>query len=147
MRQLPVRMRLIPGRRASRGVGLIDALVALALLAFGLLAMTRFQGRMVAQTTEVQSRSAAIGLADELMSTALVDPANLACYTVPAAGACGNAVARANTDAWVDRVTARLPGTASATVTVAGTRMTVLLTWTGKESGDPRQLSLQTDVQ
>lgn len=134
-------------RQASRGVGLIDALIALALLAFGLLAMTRFQGRMVAQTTEVQSRSLAIGLADELMSTALVDPANLACYTLPATGVCGNAVARANTDAWALRVEDRLPGTASATSTVVGTRLTVVLNWTGKESNEQRQLTLETDVQ
>lgn len=135
------------GRRQVRGVGLIDALIALAILAFGLLAMTRFQGRMVAQTTEVQSRAAAIGLADELMSTALVDPANLACYTVPASDTCGNAVARANTDAWASRVTTRLPGAASVTATVAGTRLVVVLNWTGKDSEEPRQLTLQTDVQ
>lgn len=134
-------------RHHARGVGLIDALVALAILAFGLLAMTRFQGRMVAQTTEVQSRSIAIGLADELMSTALVDPANLACYTVPATGTCGNAVARTNTDAWAVRATDRLPGSSSATATVAGTRLTVVLGWTGKESNEPRQLTVETDVQ
>jgi Tfp pilus assembly protein PilV len=137
-----------PNRRHhARGVGLIDALIALAILAFGLLAMTRFQGRMVAQTTEVQSRSIATGLADELMSTALVDPANLDCYTVPATGNCGNAMARSNTDAWAVRVENRLPGTASATATVAGTRLTVVLNWTGKESQEPRQLTVETDVQ
>ena len=75
-----------------RGIGLIDALIALAILSFGMLALTRFQGRMVSQTTEAQSRSTAMRLADELMSTALVDPANLACYTMPATGVCGSAV-------------------------------------------------------
>jgi type IV pilus assembly protein PilV len=134
-------------RHHARGVGLIDALVALAILAFGLLAMTRFQGRMVAQTTEVQSRSVAIGLADELMSTALVDPANLACYTVPAAGSCGNAVARTRTDEWAERATDRLPGSSSAIATVTGTRLTVVLGWTGKESNEARQLTVETDVQ
>ncbi len=130
-----------------RGVGLIDALVALAILSFGLLALTRFQGRMVAQTTEAQSRSAAMLLADELMSTAIVDPANLACYSVPAAGACGSAVARASTDAWAVKTLAAMPGTALATATVAGTRLTVNIGWTGKDSQENRQLTVVTDVQ
>ena len=135
-------------RRRTRGVGLIDALIALAILAFGLLALTRFQGRMVAQTTEVQSRATALGFADELISTALVDPANWPCYTAPAAGVCNNATARANTDAWVARVEAALPGDdAAATSTFVGTRMTVVVNWTGKESNEPRQLLVVTDVQ
>jgi type IV pilus assembly protein PilV len=95
----------------------------------------------------VQSRSVAIGLADELMSTALVDPANLACYTVPAAGSCGNAVARTRTDEWAERATDRLPGSSSAIATVTGTRLTVVLGWTGKESNEARQLTVETDVQ
>lgn len=134
-------------RRQARGVGLIDALIAMAILSFGLLALTRFQGRMVAQTTEVQSRAAALQLADELMSTALVDPDNLACYTVPAAGACASAVARASTDAWAARTLGALPGTTTATSTQVGTRLTVVIGWTGKESQDPRQLTAVTDVQ
>ena len=134
-------------RRASRGIGLIDALIAMAIMAFGLLALTRFQGRMVAQTTEVQSRALALQLADELLSTALVDPANLACYSVPAAGACANATAKSNTAAWAERAAAALPGTTTVAATVVGTRLTVALTWTGKDSQEQRQLSLQTDVQ
>jgi type IV pilus assembly protein PilV len=146
MRQSPLRLRLI-ARRATRGVGLIDALIALAILAFGLLALTRFQGRMLAQTTEVQSRWLAMQLADELLSTALVDGPNLACYSVPAAGVCNNATAKANTAAWAARAIDALPGASTALATVAGTGLTVTLTWTGKDSQDPRQLTVQTDVQ
>jgi Tfp pilus assembly protein PilV len=51
------------------------------MLAFGMLAMAGFQTRLVAQTSEAQARNQApCGLADELLSPALVDPANLACY-------------------------------------------------------------------
>ena len=74
-------------RVAQRGVGLLDAMIAMAILAFGLLALTRFQGNMMAQTKETQSRSVARQLADELMSLALVDAANAACYTLPRARA------------------------------------------------------------
>jgi type IV pilus assembly protein PilV len=135
------------GPRRSRGAGLIDALVALAILSFGLLALTHFQGRLVAQTTEAQMRTTAQLFADELFNTALVDPANLACYTVPAAGTCGNAAARSNTDAWGARVLAAMPGNGSVTATRAGTRLSVVISWTGKESGEARQLTAVTDVQ
>ena len=80
-----------PQRLRIAGVGLLDALISLAILSFGMLAMTRFQGRMVAQTTESQSRQLATQLAGEQLSTVLVDVANAACYTKPQSGTCGNA--------------------------------------------------------
>jgi Tfp pilus assembly protein PilV len=128
------------------GAGLFDALIAMAILAFGMLAMTRFQGRTVTQTTEVQSRAAAVQLSDELLSMALVDTGNAACYTLPAAGACGNANARAGTDAWALRAAAALPGTVTSASTLAGDQLTVVLTWTGKDSNEQRQLTAVTDV-
>ncbi|CAD5371836.1 Pilus assembly protein PilV [Rubrivivax sp. A210] len=132
----------------SRGSGLFDALIGLAILAFGLLAITRFQGRLVAQTTEVQSRQAASQLAGELLSTVLVDVSNAACYTLPQAGACANASAITRTSDWADRVAAALPGTVTteATLTAASGRFQVLVTWTGKGSGDTHTLDLTTDV-
>jgi type IV pilus assembly protein PilV len=135
-------------RRTVLGVGLLDALIALALLSFGLLAMTRFQGGMVAQATESQSRLAATQLGDELLSTALVDTANAACYTLPQVGACNSAVARAATAAWALRVGTALPGpvTTRSTLDNAAGRLTVAITWTGKDSGDTRTLTVTTDV-
>jgi hypothetical protein len=52
-------------------------------------------------------------LADELLSTALVDTANAACYTLPAeAGcACASEDAAAAAEDWDTRVGAALPGT------------------------------------
>jgi type IV pilus assembly protein PilV len=134
-------------RRRSRGVGLIDALIALAILGFGLLALTRFQGRLTVQATDAQSRGVANRLADELISTALVDPASLACYSVPAAGACANATARANTDAWAARVQASLPGAQAPTATIAATRLTVVIAWRSKDNDELRELTAVTDVQ
>lgn len=143
---LKTRLRL-PGRRA-RGVGLIDALIALAILAFGLLALTRFQGRITTQSTDAQWRSTANRLADELVSLALLDPDNLGCYTLPAAGTCGNAPARAGSDAWLERVTEELPAGAAASATANGTQLVILITWKGKDDADAdRRLSVTTDVQ
>lgn len=142
MRQPPVRLRL------TRGVGLLDALVAMAILAFGLLGMTRLQTRMVAQATETQSRMTAMQLGDELLNSALVDTANAACYTLPQTGVCGNAGAQAKAAAWETRSKAALPGspTAGAVLDAATGRMTVTLTWTGKESREIRTLVAVTDV-
>ena len=142
MRQPPPKLPL------SRGVGLLDALIAMAILAFGLLGMTRLQGRMVAQATETQSRTTAMQLSDELLSSALVDAGNAACYTVPAVGVCGNATAQARAAAWATRSTTALPAypTAGAVLDAANGRLTVTLTWTGKESQDPRTLVATTDV-
>ncbi|MCU0968246.1 MAG: pilus assembly protein PilV [Rubrivivax sp.] len=129
-------------------MGLIDALIALAILAFGLLALTRLQGRLVAQATESQTRLVATQLGDELLSTALVDVGNAACYTLPQAGACGSANAEDGTADWADRVEASLPGPVTATSTLdgPGERLTVVITWQGKASGDTRSLTMTTDV-
>jgi Tfp pilus assembly protein PilV len=141
-------MARAPSRLRLAGVGLFDALVSLAILSFGMLAMTRFQGRMVAQTTESQSRQIASQLASEHLSTVLVDVANAACYTRPQSGACGNAAAVSRTAAWAARVAAALPGTVTTTAELDGAaeRMTLTMHWTGKESGVDRQLVAVTDV-
>lgn len=141
-------MRPAASGARRRGVGLFDALIALAILSFGLLAMTRFQGRMVAQTTETQARQVATQLASEHLSTVLVDVNNAACYTLPQAGVCASAGAMAGTTAWATRTAAALPSpvTTSSTLNAATGRLTVAITWTGKDSGDPRRLETVTDV-
>jgi type IV pilus assembly protein PilV len=132
----------------SRGAGLFDALIALAILSFGLLAMTRFQGRMVAQTTESQSRQTATQFSSELLSTVLVDVANAACYTLPQSGTCGNSAAVTRTSDWATRVAAALPGTVTTSSTLDSTtgRLRVVITWTGKQTGDTHTLDTTTDV-
>jgi len=136
------------GATPTRGVGLFDALIALLVLSLGMLAMTRFQGRMVAQTTETQSRQVAAQFAAEHLSTVLVDVANAPCYTQPQAGVCSSAVARAGTTAWAARTAAALPApvTTSSTLNAATGRLTVAITWLGKDSGDTRTLQAVTDV-
>lgn len=135
-------------RRRVRGVGLIDALIAIAILSFGLIGMTRMQGRMVTAATDAQLRTTAMQLADELLNTVLVDNLNAACYTLPQVGACGSPLAVTRTNDWSNRVTAGMPVTVTRTVTLvpATGRMTVNLGWTSRDGADPRLLSVVTDV-
>jgi len=132
----------------ERGSGLLDGLIALAILAFGMLAMTRFQARMMAQTTDAQARQVATQFSSELLATVLVDGGNAACYTLPQAGACANAAAMARAADWSTRVAGSLPGTVTSTATLnAGTgRMTVVVSWTAKDNSDTRRMETVTDV-
>jgi type IV pilus assembly protein PilV len=127
-------------------MGLLDAMIALALLGFGLLGLTRMQTNLVRQGSESQARMTAVQLGDELLSTALVDVGNAACYTVPAAGACASDAAKERAEDWEARVAAALPGEVEALSTLENDRLTVTITWTGKESGETRTLEVTTDV-
>lgn len=135
-------------RRAQRGVSLIDALIAIVILSFGLIGLTRMQGRMVTAATDAQYRTMAVQLADELLSTALVDSANRNCYTLPQTGACGSSAAVGRVTAWADRVTSSMPGTVTKGVTLdtATGLMTVSIGWTARDASDPRLLNVVTDV-
>jgi type IV pilus assembly protein PilV len=139
--------RHTPGSRRQRGYSLLDAVIALALLSFGLLGLTRLQTRTLSQATEAQSRATAAALADELVSSALVDAVNRDCYTLPAAGTCNSATASSLASAWSTRVGSSLSGgSATSTYTAASGRLQVVITWTGKSTGDTRTLTATTDV-
>jgi type IV pilus assembly protein PilV len=135
-------MMRAPLLRGQRGFGLFDGVVSLALLAFGMLALTRFETQLGSVANESAQRTQAAALADELLSAMLTDNANVACYTLPAVASpvCGDPIARAATDAWKARVMARLPHATAPTAvvdTVTG-RFTVSLSWRHKVvAGDP----------
>lgn len=133
--------------RPARGLGLLDALIGLVLLAVGMLALAGFQTRLVSLTTDAQTRAVAMQFANELLSTALVDPANLACYSVPASAGCASAVARNRTAQWATRVAGGLPGPVSVQAQLAGTQLTVLINWASRNGQDNSRLQVVTDVQ
>lgn len=142
-----------PSRRAQAGVGLIDALVALVILSFGMLAIAGFQARLLSQGSDAGTRMQASALADELLSYAAVDVPNKACYQAPLNGAncagAASAAAAAYTAAWADRVASAVPGfqSASAALQDGGQRLTVSIRWTSKaDESDVRELEATTDV-
>lgn len=135
-------------RRRQRGFTLFDGVVALGLLAFGLLAMVRFQTKLVGQASETQQRMTATQFADELLNTMLIDAGNANCYTLPQTGACGSVDALARATSWKTRTLAALPGapTATSTIDAATNRMTVTLTWYFKDSSDVRKHEVISDI-
>lgn len=142
------RIRLGGTRTGMRGVGLIDALIAIAILSFGLIGMTRMQGRMVSASTDAQLRTVAMQKADELLNTVLVDNANAGCYTLPSPGACASSVASGRAAAWAtDLATAMwVPVTSTVVLDASTGRMTMEIGWTSREGADARLLRVVTDV-
>lgn len=134
--------------RTARGVGMLDALIAVALLAVCSLGLVRFQARMIGQTGEANTRLVATQFADELMSTVLVDNARAGCYTLPTPGSCDSTVASARAADWRTRALAAVPGAtaASSGLDASGQRFGVTLQWVGKNTGDAHRLDLATDV-
>jgi type IV pilus assembly protein PilV len=142
--------------RAQRGLTLLEALVALVILAFSMLGLVGMQARLLGASTDAQHRVLAAALADRLLSHAVVDPTHAACYVLPAPPPdCSSAMASAIAAQWQADV-AQLPdGAASAallTLPMAGGAFTgsqqqlrVQLQWTGK-SGTPHRVEATTDV-
>jgi type IV pilus assembly protein PilV len=141
-------------RSHTRGVSLIEALVALLILSIGMLAMTRIQARVFAQGSEAQHRLLANRLASELLDLALIDAAaNTRCYALPAPTDCTTTAAGITTERWRAAVAASgLPLTSgSPTATLSGTTFTVSMRWTGRVvaegvAAETHQLTRSTDV-
>jgi Tfp pilus assembly protein PilV len=131
-----------------RGFSMIECLVSMCMLGFGLLELVSFEGRLIGQGTEAQHRMTATLLADELLNTMLIDVDHAGCYTVPQAGDCSSEEARARAADWQQRAVAALPGDAKATsrIDAASDRMTVTLSWQFKPGAETRQHEVSSDI-
>ena len=150
---------LLTPRRRQRGAGLFDAVIALAVLAFGMGALSRLQARMITQSTDAQVRLNASRMADELLSMVVADSASAGCYTLPSPTSCSNSTASTDASNWKTAALASLPGTTtspasvSATLNAASGLFQVTLQWAGKETRlgnslvqDLHNLTVATDV-
>ena len=135
-------------QRRSRGLGLLDALISVAVLSVCSLGLVRFQARMISHNTESQARLLATQFADELMSTVLVDNRHAGCYTLPSPSDCDTPAARERAADWQKRAEAGVPSVRSITAALdaRGERFTVRLVWQARNSADEHQVELTTDV-
>lgn len=137
------------GARASRGVALIEALIALTVLAVGVLGTLYFQGFVMSSATVSSQRLEAALLADELIAMAHSDTANAGCYANAGVTACGSAAAAAYMADWTARALARLPGAASHLPVVnfaADRTFTVTLQWVQKDGAVVRNHTMATQI-
>lgn len=106
--------RAVRVRSASQaGAALIESLVSLVLLAFGVLGVLRMSATIVEANVQSRERIEATFLAEQLVGMVLADPANAPCYAVNASLTCGNTTAAANATTWASQVANTLPGVTS----------------------------------
>lgn len=137
-------------RRTSRGVALMEALVALVALAIGLLGLVASQARLMADSRGHAHRALAIGLIDDLANrivlnrdAALGGSYDIAWSATVAAQDCSNAScspaqkAQSDLNQWVAAVTSALPG-GNATVFRSPSdprQVGIVVAWSANEAG------------
>jgi type IV pilus assembly protein PilV len=117
-------------RTVSRGITLIEVLVAMTIFAFGVLGMLGMQARAIAYFSDAKYRTDATLLSDALINDIWVNRANMATYAYA-----GGAVP-AQLQPWLNEVQATLPN-ANATVTVTPATSTVQVTVTWQPPNAP----------
>ena len=130
------------GRRATRGIALVEALVAVLIFTTGILGIVGLQAAMTRAQGAAKSRADAALLAGELMGLARLEsaaapasePANYATnYATDCSGACG---------VWLAKVAKVLPqGAATLATDAAAGVMTITITWSAPAEGSHRYVS------
>jgi type IV pilus assembly protein PilV len=127
-----------PRRRGAAGFSLLEVLIALLVLAVGLLGFAMLQAMTVRFTQSAHYRTTATQLADALLEQARVDRGNLSSYVTTysastTASDCmpgvGTVSASTFKTAWQCELGRSLGSSASATVTLSDTLVTVSVSW------------------
>lgn len=129
-------------RRFDRGIALLEALVAIALLAIGLLGAIGLQARSYSALADTGMRAEATIAADKLLGVMAADQANLAAYALANGGTVG-----VRLKPWYDETRAHIPGAGIvvAVAPVAGTgrtQVTVTISWMRKANTAANQHSI-----
>lgn len=113
----------IPLPRPQRGATLIEALIAAAIFAFGVLALIALQAVAINETVHAKYRTEASYLANQIISQMMTDKANVASYV--------DGGSSQNRTAWNNDVGATLPnGAGSVTIDPLDTsKVTVTVSW------------------
>ncbi len=112
-------------RRKVAGSAMVEVLVAVLLFAIGIVALVRLLGTAVKDTGEIEYRSQAVTIADELIGRMWVDRANLAAYVEDDADLpqlpAGTRTVEVNDDVVTVTIGWQAPGGAPRTHVVAAT--------------------------
>ena len=137
----------------QRGFGMIEVLVAVLVLAIGLLGMASLQSNGIQMTTGALSRTQAVLLTEDLIERARANRQRVANYAVTAGNApdcdltysvANAAVASEDVAEWRNSVSCLLPG-GDASVEVDGNVMTISISWEAR-SGESTDGSIQVEA-
>lgn len=132
--------------RLQRGIALLEALLAVLLLAIGLIGTVGLQARSMAAMTDASMRAEATMAAEHLLGIMNSDQANLAGYAKSLAGAAGPALAP-----WYNDTRTRIPN-AQVEVVVTRTgvtrhfRVDVLIKWTRKAGAYENKYTVNSHI-
>lgn len=117
----------------QRGMALLEGLIAIAILASGILGIMGLQASFTKNLGDANYRAEAGFLSDQLFGTMWADRANLGCYVhpLPSTG-CGSATSKTNLENWLANVSNRLPGAAASLQRIsvdADNQVVVTITW------------------
>jgi type IV pilus assembly protein PilV len=122
----------VPGRR-QQGVAMLEAMIAIVILALGLLGSVGLQARSYSALSDASARAEATIAAEKLLGIMSNDAANVNSYVLAEGATAGTAVAP-----WVAETKAAIP---SAIVSVQVTQQTrramvqISIRWTRKAGG------------
>lgn len=140
--------KLAPSKHRQRGLSLIESLVALLVLALGIMGLAGIQARILAESRTSNSRAVAIGLIDDMTNRILLnrDAAMAGSYAsgwgaatttqdCQSANCTAAQLATSDLNAWRTRVLASLPGANASVFTSANDtrQIGIAVAWTANE--------------
>lgn len=90
------------------GIALLESLIALLIVSFGILGILGLQASAIGFTTDARDRVEAAALTEELIARIWLDPRNIASYTYGGSGPLPSSLA-----AWGTAVQSKLPNAAA----------------------------------
>lgn len=131
----------------KNGFVLLEPLIAIVLLSFGVLALAHFQIKSIAQATDNRSRMSAVAQVEGLLTLVRLDATNKGCYVLPSPSSCSVNSAQAQAQEWLEGVKKEVPGYASASAeTVGANQFKVRISWTSKAFKEARYYEALTDL-
>jgi type IV pilus assembly protein PilV len=134
-------MKTFAPKRRQQGIALVEAMVAIVLLAIGLIGTVGMQARAMAALNDAGQRAEATMAAEKLLGVMNADAGNLANYALAMNGTPTPAI-----QPWVTETRTYIPGAKLSVVVTPETRRTqvdITIKWTRK-AGDPENQHLVT---
>lgn len=145
--------------RAQSGFALLEALIAILIFSFGILAIMGLQAVAISDVRDAKYRSDATFLADQIIGQMWTDWANLDDYALNtggsncsfSGGSSASGTTASNISGWESQVSALLPQSATAqhqiSVNTATNTVTVTICWKAAQDADYRRHSVTAQIQ